>query len=111
MARGDRVGACRKAYRYLWKRRKHMDYSGYRKQGLPLGSGVTEAGCKVVATQRLKLSGMKWKKEGGQVVLTLRVVWLSAVWDRAWKSHLAETTSRNLGVYRGYRNVDHAAAA
>src|SRR5439155_16203633 len=66
---GQGQEAFAKAYRYLWKRRRHMDYAGYRARGLPIGSGVTEAGCKVVATQRLKLSGMKWKEEGGQVVL------------------------------------------
>jgi hypothetical protein len=54
---------------------------------------------------------MKWKEEGGQVVLTLRVVWLSGVWISAWKRHLEETTSRDLDTYRGYHEFDHAVAA
>ena len=51
--------------------------------GIPRGSGVTEAACKTVYTQRLKLSGMRWKKAGGQTIVDLRVVLLSGVWDEA----------------------------
>ena len=38
-----------------------LDYRGYRRERLPIGSGVTEAACKTVFTQRLKQSGMTWK--------------------------------------------------
>jgi hypothetical protein len=109
--RGKRWEAFWKAYRYLWKRRKHMDYAHYRAQGMPIGSGVTEAGCKVVASQRLKLSGMKWKNEGGQVVLCLRVVWLSGVWADTWNRHISEPLNPNLDTYAGFLHPDLAAAA
>jgi hypothetical protein len=109
--KGERQEAFDKAYHYLWKRRKHMKYADLRAKGMPIGSGVTEAGCKVVATQRLKLSGMKWKQEGGQVIMTLRVVWLSGVWEQAWKAHLEEGVSVNLGTYEGCLHPDLAAAA
>ena len=39
-----------------------MRYDEYRRVGMPIGSGVTEAARKTVYTQRLKLSGMRWKK-------------------------------------------------
>ena len=54
-----------------------------------MGSGVTEAGCKTVYAQRLKLSGMSWGKAGAQVILDLRVVVLSGVWDEAYAQVLA----------------------
>ena len=47
---------------------------------MPLGSGVTEAACKTVFTQRLKRSGMRWHKESGQVIVDLRVLYLSGIW-------------------------------
>jgi hypothetical protein len=97
--RGKRLEAFWKAYNYLWKRRKHMDYARYRREGMPIGSGVTEAGCKVLVSQRLKRSGMGWGIEGGQVVLTLRSVWLSRVWHRAWNSHLSDSLNANLDTY------------
>lgn len=69
------------AYRYLRRHGRWLRYWEYRRVGLPIGSGVTEAACKTVFTQRLKRSGMRWEVTGGQVVVTLRVVLLSGVWD------------------------------
>lgn len=86
-----RMEAYRKAYQYLSGHRRWMDYARYRRQGLPIGSGITEAGCKVLFTQRLKQSGMKWKAPGGQVIVTLRALWLSGVWDQAFRAfHAAQ---------------------
>lgn len=78
-----------KAYRYLRRHRRWMDYAGYRRRGLPIGSGVTEAACKTVFTQRFKRSGMRWGHESGQVILDLRVVYLSGLWDAAFARDLA----------------------
>jgi hypothetical protein len=79
------------AYNYLSKRMKYLRYAEYRVLGMPVGSGVTEAGCKTVYTQRLKLSGMRWNDAGtqpadasAQTVLDLRVLLLSEIWDDAF---------------------------
>jgi len=77
-----------KAYRYLRKHSRWMDYARYRRQGLPIGSGVTEAACKTVFTQRLKRSGMSWHKESGQVIVDLRVIYLSGIWDEVVRRDL-----------------------
>ncbi len=69
-----------KAYHYLRDYSCWMDYARYRREGLPIGSGVTEAACKTVFTQRLKRSGMRWHKESGQVIVDLRVLHLSGIW-------------------------------
>jgi hypothetical protein len=82
---GKRGAAFQKAYRYLQRRRQHLRYAAYRRLGLPIGSGVTEAACKTVYTQRLKLSGMHWHKDGAQKVLQLRVIWLSGVWSQVYE--------------------------
>jgi hypothetical protein len=74
-----------RAYRYLRDRMKYMRYAEYRSWGVPLGSGVTEAACKTVYTQRLKLSGMRWKRPGAQTILNLRVLQLSGVWQAAYE--------------------------
>jgi hypothetical protein len=82
-----------KAYRYLRRHGRWMDYPRYRRAGLPLGSGVTEAACKTVFTQRLKRSGMRWHPESGQVIVDLRVLYLSGIWSDAVR---AELQSRQL---------------
>jgi len=94
-----------RGYRYLRDRAAKMNYAAAIRRGLPIGSGVTEAGCKTLFTQRFKQSGMKWTLTGGQPILNLRTISLSRVWptvrDQAWKSyatvlpptHIAKTTS------------------
>ena len=77
------------AYRYIKTRTQWMRYHSYKRQKLPLGSGITEAACKVVFTQRLKRSGMSWTIAGGQVILDLRVIRLSRVWDEVHQRYLA----------------------
>jgi hypothetical protein len=87
--RGKRLADFRRAYKYLQARRQHLRYAAYRRLGLPIGSGVTEAACKTVYTQRLKLSGMRWQKAGAQTILTLRVILLSGVWEQVYEQTLA----------------------
>lgn len=77
-----------KAYGYLRKHAVWMKYSAYRRLGLPMGSGVTEAACKTLFAERLKRSGMTWSREGGQVILDLRLLVLSGVWRQAHRVYL-----------------------
>lgn len=76
------------AYNYLRDRTQLMRYAEFRAQGLPIGSGITEAACKTVFTQRLKLSGMRWSRAGAQVILNLRVILLSGVWDEVYQAFI-----------------------
>ena len=97
------VGAARQkqyrdAYAYLRKRMRWLDYVGYRRAHLPIGSGVTEAACKTVFTQRMKQSGMTWNVESGQWILDLRVVELSGVWTEVYQSYLQSKTFPEMGT-------------
>ena len=65
-----------------------MQSQSYKRQRLPLGSGITEAACKMVCTQRLKRSGMSWTIAGGQVILDRRVIRLRHVWDKVHQKYL-----------------------
>jgi hypothetical protein len=78
-----------KAYRSINKRTQWMRYHLYSRQCLPLGSGITEAACKIVFTRRLKRSGMSWTIEGGQVIVDLRVIKLRRVWEAVHQRYLA----------------------
>jgi hypothetical protein len=49
-----------------------MDYASRVAVNDPIGSGVTEAACKVIVKQRLCGSGMRWKGTGAAAVLSLR---------------------------------------
>jgi hypothetical protein len=70
---------------YFTNNLKRMNYSEYQKRGWPIGSGVTEAACKVVAKQRLSASGMKWTLNAAQHILMLRgLVCTDGRWDQFW---------------------------
>ncbi len=89
------------AYNYLRKRIRFLDYRQYRRDHLPIGSGVTEAACKTVFTQRLKQSGMTWKLEGGQWIVDLRVVQLSGLWPQVYQAYLQAKMLPEMGVQAG----------
>jgi hypothetical protein len=88
----------RTAYAYLRKRMRWLDYVGYRWDHLPIGSGVTEAACKTVFTQRMKQSGMTWKGESGQWIVDLRVIHLSGVWSEVYRSYLGSKGDLEMGT-------------
>lgn len=71
---------------YFENNLQRMKYAAYQKQGYPIGSGVTEAACKVVAKQRLNQSGMRWKIEPVQNMLLLRgLVCTTGRWRQFWR--------------------------
>jgi hypothetical protein len=57
---------------YFRNQQSRMHYPQYLRLNLPIASGVMEAACKTLVTQRLKRSGMAWTNDGGQAILTLR---------------------------------------
>jgi hypothetical protein len=79
-----RQKALAKERTYFRNQRDRMDYARYRAEGLPIGSGLVEAACKTLATQRMKLSGMSWG-EGKQPILTIRSLQQSGRWEAGWK--------------------------
>jgi hypothetical protein len=74
-----------KAVAYFREHRHRMSYARLRAQHLPIGSGVIEAACKTLVTQRLKRSGMRWRRAGGQAILTVRAWCQSDRFERAWE--------------------------
>lgn len=61
-----------------------MQYADFRAARLPIGSGVTEAGCKELIKARFCRSGMRWKRPTGAPLLQLRAIRLSQYWDSFW---------------------------
>lgn len=80
---------------YFRKNRERMKYATWKAQGLPIGSGLVEAACKTLVTQRLKLSGMRWSGRGAQAILTMRGWDQSERFDLAW-ARLAATYHREV---------------
>ena len=84
-ARGRKRKRLKTQLTYFRNQRPRMDYAEYIRNGLPIASGVMEAACKTLVTQRLKQSGMAWTQAGGQPILTLRSLIQSNRWQPAWE--------------------------
>lgn len=79
---------CEKEISYFQKNTKRMRYNEFRKQGLFVGSGILEAGCKTVIGQRLKQSGMHWSLKGANNIIALRCCLFSNRWEDFWENRL-----------------------
>lgn len=66
-----------------------MRYPEFRRQGLFIGSGVIEAGCKTVIGARLKQSGMFWTVRGANAILALRCCQHSGHFEEYWEARRA----------------------
>jgi hypothetical protein len=84
-ARGAKRDQLRKELAYFRNQRPRMNYPTYVRAHLPIASGVVEATCKTLVTQRLKQSGMRWTLPGGQAILTLRSLIQSRRWPHGWR--------------------------
>ena len=75
----------RKLIGYFTNNRHRTDYPAYRRNGWDIGSGPTEAGCKIIG-ERLKGSGMRWVEDGAVTVASLRALYVSGgkIWDGFW---------------------------
>jgi len=75
----------RKAIDYFQTNQERMRYAKFRSQGLFVGSGVVEAGCKTVIGLRLKQSGMRWTVNHANAIIALRCCQLSGRWEEFWE--------------------------
>jgi len=62
-----------------------MCYADFKALGLPIGSGNVESAAKNIVQARLKRSGMRWSRDGGQHVLDLRTYLKSGRWSSMWR--------------------------
>ena len=66
-----------------------MRYPEFREQGLFVGSGVIEAGCKSIAGVRLKQSGMFWTVRGANAIIALRCCRFNGRFEDFWEDSRA----------------------
>jgi hypothetical protein len=71
---------------YFERNTERMRYPRFRAQGLFVGSGVIEAGCRTVIAARLKRSGMFWTVRGANAIIALRCCRLSRRFEDYWES-------------------------
>jgi len=81
----ERREEVRQVITYYENHKSKMPYARHLKNNLPIGSGVTEAACKVLIKQRMCQSGSRWKDQGASCVLALRALKLTkGRWQQFW---------------------------
>ena len=81
----ERDEELRQVITYYENHKDKMAYAYHLKHNLPIGSGVTEAACKVLIKQRMCISGSRWKDDGASCVLALRTLKLTTGrWQQFW---------------------------
>lgn len=78
---------------------QRMMYGTFRKDGLFIGSGVIEAGCRTVIGARCKHSGMFWSQSGLNNIIALRCINASNNTTEFWKERLAAKAASNHTKY------------
>lgn len=91
-AHKDTNESARKCFDYVTNNRDRMNYPDFRAKGLQVGSGIVEAGCKVVVGARLKRSGMHWSVAGANAIISLRCCKLSGRFEDFWEARSAGFT-------------------
>jgi hypothetical protein len=66
---------------YFAERCEYMKYDEYLSAGYPIGSGVVEGACRHVVKDRMEQTGMRWRIEGAQAILSLRAIYINGDWD------------------------------
>jgi hypothetical protein len=74
---------------YFERNAGRMRYPAFRQQGLFVGSGVVEAGCRTLIGARLKRSGMFWTVRGANAITALRCCRLSRRFEEYWENRSA----------------------
>jgi len=90
----ERKEELRQVITYFVNYKLKMNYSYHVANALPIGSGVTEAACKVLIKQRMCQSGSRWKDQGASCVLALRSLKLTkGRWQQFWNYIMGHGTT------------------
>jgi hypothetical protein len=75
---------------YFRSNMDRMNYGAFTVSGIFVGSGVIEAGCKVIIGNRMKHAGMHWSKDHAEKMIALRCAIRNGVF---FESYLGESMS------------------
>jgi len=77
------------AIQYFHDNAEQMRYAQFKRQGLFIGSGVIEAGCRTLIGERLKKSGMFWSVDGANAIIASRCCQFSHRFESFWEERAA----------------------
>ena len=76
--------------RYFENNFDRMQYDAYLANGYPIATGVIEGACRHLVKDRMERTGMRWRLEHAQAMLSVRAVFQSGDWDRFHRVRIAQ---------------------
>jgi DNA polymerase III epsilon subunit-like protein len=86
----DEDGDIPKAIKYFQNHQPRMQYALFRREGLPIGSGVIESGVRRIVNFRLRGASLYWTPEKAEEILYLRCQIKGGRWNVFFKSVLTK---------------------
>lgn len=80
---------------YLLKYRPYLRYDQYLDKGYPIASGVIEGACRHLVSDRMDITGARWRIDRAEAVLRLRALRASHDFDEYWQFHKIQEFKRN----------------
>lgn len=76
--------------RYFENNFDRMQYDEYLAKGYPIATGVIEGACRHLVKDRMERTGMRWRLENAQAMLSVRAVFQSGEWGRFHTVRIAQ---------------------
>lgn len=109
--RQDKENCIAKTKDYFETHRKRMQYPKFKKEGLPIGSGIVESGIRRIINLRLSGASIFWLPEVAEQILYLRCQVKSGQWSNFVKSTLGQWALEMKSSLKTVYEIDKQIAA
>lgn len=75
---------------YFKKNQDRMRYDEYLRGGYPIATGVIEGACRHLVKDRMERTGMRWRLQNAESMLSVRAVFQSSHWDHFHQSRISQ---------------------
>ncbi|MGF1603296.1 MAG: ISKra4 family transposase [Thermosynechococcaceae cyanobacterium] len=80
---------------YLLKYHPYLRYDQYLSKGYPIASGIIEGACRHLVSDRMDITGARWRLDRAEAVLRIRALRASHDFDDYWQFHKRQEFKRN----------------
>ncbi len=87
-----------KVITYMDNNRTRMQYQKYLEAGYPIASGVIEGACRHLVKDRMERTGMRWKIDGAQAMLSTRSASINGEWEKLFEKYVQCQQDRLYGL-------------
>ena len=92
--KGKKLETLESVIEYFENNKERMKYNEYIEKGYPIGSGNVESACRYLIKDRMERTGMRWKYQGAQAILSIRATFLNGDLNDYWDYYMKKENNR-----------------